>query len=334
MSVYKKKNGKWYCRFQLNGERHHKLCTGAKTAKEAEQIETAFKYRLQQQQNGVIPRELGNVAFGTLRLLYLKHAENNCRSYKNIVYYVKVLEGYFGNGRMVQKIKPNDIETFKQEMLSKGKKHSTVNRYLEILSKMFNLGISNQLIAYNPVNEVKKLLEDNHKIRYLTKEEERRLYSVLPPWLKPIVTVALKTGMRRGEIFHLKWDNIDFDFGFIDVLETKSGKARKIPFSDKLREVFDSLDRLSEYVFTNPKTLKPYVDIKKAWATALREADIKNLRFHDLRHTFATRLVEKGVPLPVVQELLGHAKISTTMRYAHVIPHQKIEAIAVLDSYN
>ena len=136
--------------------------------------------------------------------------------------------------------------------------------------------------------------------------------------------------MRRGEIFNLKWDNIDFDFNFIELTETKSGKSRKIPISNKLMEIFKKRNN-SQYVFINKDTGEPFKDIKKAFRNILKQAQIKNFRFHDLRHTAATRMVEKGIPLPVVQELLGHAKISTTMRYTHAMPEQKQLAIAVLN---
>ena len=153
------------------------------------------------------------------------------------------------------------------------------------------------------------------------------------PYLKPIIICALQTGMRKGEIFGLKWSNICFDYGFIELTETKSGKSRKIPITKTMLEVLNQQPRISEYVFINKDTGKPYVDIKHAFSTVLKKANITNFRFHDFRHSVATRLVEKGVPLPVVQEILGHAKITTTMRYAHVVAKQKIEAMDVLDKY-
>ncbi|MBQ3311975.1 site-specific integrase [bacterium] len=112
-----------------------------------------------------------------------------------------------------------------------------------------------------------------------------------------------------------------------------SRQSRKIPLTDSLIEVLNNIPRITDYVFVNLKTMKPYTDIKNSWSTLMEKANIENFRFHDLRHTVATRMVEKGVPLPVVQEIMGHAKISTTMRYAHVVPRQKLEAINVLDSY-
>lgn len=126
--------------------------------------------------------------------------------------------------------------------------------------------------------------------------------------------------------------NIDFEYGFIELLNTKSGKARKIPLSAKLRNTLSNIQRISDYVFVNPQTFEPYVDLKNH-SKSFGKANIKNFRFHDLRHTVATRLVEKGVDLVVVQEILGHSKLTTTQRYAHPVPQRKSEAIEILNSY-
>lgn len=256
-------------------------------------MENAFKYKLQQIQNGVIPKEERNLPLYKLKQIYLAYSETNNRNFKNNIYYINIIMDYFGENTPAQKLLPQKIESFKEWLKIERKlKNSSINRYLEILSKMFNLGIDNRLISQNPVNKVKKLLEDNHKVRFLTKDEEDRLYKALPEFLKPIVTTALQTGMRKGEILNLKWSNIDFEYGFIELLKTKSGKARKIPISDKLKQVLNKQDKNNQYVFMNPETGLPYVDIKKSFNKAMEKAGIKNFRFHDLRHTVATRLVD------------------------------------------
>ena len=167
--------------------------------------------------------------------------------------------------------------------------------------------------------------------------EEENLYKAireLRPHIEDIVTTALQTMMRKGEIFGLKWFQVNFDYNIIRIVESKSGKARDIPISKKLLALLKSIPRTSEYVFVNPDTGKPYTDIKHSWKTVCNAAGLKNFRFHDLRHTAITRMVEKGVPLPVVQELAGHTKIETTMRYIHTSSKQKLDAIEVLNSYN
>lgn len=340
MSV-SKRNGKWYCRFSIRGDRKHFLCAGATTEKEALEIENAFKYKLQQQQNGVIPKDQKNVYFNRLVKLYEKHAKTNHKRYKNQTYYLNNMKEYFNNGKPVNTIKPEDIQNFIVHLRNSGKrgkrKNSSINRFLEILSKMFNLAIDNGELTENPLKKIQPLKEDNHKIRFLTVEEEARLYASIDlktPYLRPIVTTALQTGMRRGEIFGMKWDNIDLNNRVIHVLDTKSGDSRPIPISDVLYETLKSMPRTSEYVFTNPKTNQPYVDIKKSFNLVREHAGIENFCFHDLRHTFATRMVMAGVDFLTLMELLGHKNIKTTMRYAHVIPSRKIDAIKKLANWN
>lgn len=352
MGTYKKKE-KWYYQFMLNGERKHGLCSGASDKKEADQFENAIKYRLAQQQNGVIPREEKKVPLFKLRNLFENYSKNNKKSYKSDIYMLNIIQSYFGANTVAQKITPNKIEQFKEFLKTeRNAKNSTINHYLTTLSKMFNVGIDNGIIRNNPLQKVSKLREDNHKTRYLTKAEEKRLfieiereYEVLDRYthkkkitqpylyLKPIIITALQTGMRRGEILNLKWNNIDFTQGFIELLETKSGKSRKIPISSTLKEVLLGIKRNSEYVFVNPRTNGPYTDLKKSFHTVIKKAGINNFRFHDLRHTVATRLVEKNIDLFVVQDILGHSKITTTQRYAHPVPQRKLDAIEVLNNY-
>jgi integrase len=204
---------------------------------------------------------------------------------------------------------------------------------------MYTLGVNEKLLKENPLINVGRALDKNYVIRYLKSEEkeEERMYKAIKevaPQIEDIVTTALQTAMRKGEVLSLTWFQIDYNYNIIKVLESKSGKGRDIPISEKLLAVLKSIPRTSEYVFPNPDTGKPYTDIKKSWATVMKKAGIKNFRFHDLRHTAITRMVEKAIPLTVVREIAGHSKIETTMRYTHISSKQKIEAIEVLNSYN
>lgn len=352
MATYKQKN-KWYYQFMLNGERKHGLCTGASDKKEADQFENAIKFRLAQQQNGVIPREEKSVPLNKLIKLYDSYAKNNKRSYNRDIYTLKIISKFFGESSTVQQITPKRIEDFKEYLLNQRKvKNSTINKYIRVLSKMFNLGIDNEILSKNPVNKVVKLKEDNHKIRYLTKDEEKRLFKeiekeyevldrytrkkkIVQPYLylKPIIITALQTGMRKGEILSLEWENINFEYGYIDLLKTKTNRPRKIPLSSGLKDMFKGLERESKYVFTNPKTNTAYKSITKSFRAVLEKAKIENFRFHDLRHTVATRLVEKNIDLFVVQDILGHSKITTTQRYAHPVPQRKLDAVEILNTY-
>ncbi|MFX0211364.1 MAG: site-specific integrase, partial [Candidatus Hodarchaeota archaeon] len=148
--------------------------------------------------------------------------------------------------------------------------------------------------------------------------------------LKPIVVTALHTGMRRGEILSLKWDQVNLSKRIIRVEKTKSGKIRYIPINDVLFEELIKLKKQngkSDYVFLYPRTKKPIADVKTAFNAAKEDAGIKDLRFHDLRHTFASRLVERGVDIITVMDLLGHHSVVVTQRYTHSKADQKMNAV-------
>lgn len=335
MSVYKKaSNNKWYALFMINGERKHMLCAGATTKLEAERIENAFKYRLQQEQNGIMPKEEIRVPFRRITALYEDYSKINKKSWRTDISRTKVIEKYFGVNTLVHTIRPADIEEFKKYLMEDlGRSKATVNRYIEQLSTTLNIAVSNRYIKESPMKGVKKFRCEHHTIRYLTREEEVELYKHLPEYLKLIVTVALHTGLRRGNILELRWEQINFDYRFIEVLKNKGNKRIQIPLSETLYNEFIKIRQKEGYIFVNPETGLPYQDIKKAFNSAKERAGIKNFRFHDLRHTVATRLVEKGIDLAVVQDLLAHSNIQTTMRYAHPVPKRKLEAIQALDMY-
>ncbi len=374
----RKKGNRWYCRFQIDGVRYERRCSTATDEKSALKAEAVIMTEIMR----------GDLNYAkakkSIKLqdgidLFTKYSKGNKLSYKSDVYYIgKVLE-FWGKNTPLEAITPAKIEDFKIYLKSykttrkikinnpnynkngdrkkyiykeleieKTRANSTINRHIEMLSKLFNLCIDNGLIDNNPCRSVKQLREENFKIRFLTIEEEKELFKAIEastinsngsleyPYihLKPLVICALQTGMRRGEIFSLKWSQIDFSNGFIEVLKSKSGKARKIPISPRLdvllKEILATSN--SEYVFINATTNKPYVDIKKAFSSVLKKANIKNFRFHDLRHTVATRMVESGADLIVVQEILGHSNIQTTMRYAHPVPENKKRAIDCLSN--
>lgn len=335
MTTFKKGgNNKWYYRFQLNGKEYYRACKGATNKKEADMYEAIVKSELMKGNLGILENKK-KPTFKEGLDIYLHYSEINKRSHKSDLSMAKRLKFFFGNIDLTE-VTPTMIENFKQYLrLELELKNSSINRYLEALSKMFNLCIADGLLSKNPLENVKKMLEENYKIRVLAKEEETTLFIFLDERLKPIVIFALKTGARKSEILTLKWLNIDFKGNYIELLHTKSGKKRKIPISKTLREILLEIKKTStsEYVFVNPRTNKPYTDIKKAFRTALKKAGIENFVFHDLRHTFATRLIEKGVDIVVVKELLGHADISTTMIYTHSDAIRKQHAIDVIDDY-
>lgn len=339
MTVTQQKNGKWYCRFQLNGERLHLLCAGAKNRNEAEQMENAFKYKLQQQQNGVIPRDDKGVTLNKVFDNFLEYSEHNKKSYKQDKSRVRLLKEYF-KIRYAKDVKPADIEKLKSYLLNKGLSKVTINRYLEIISKAFNMAIDNELINKNPLKKNTKFLQQNYVVRPLFPEEEQRLMEVLSvpkyEYLKGIVIVALNTALRRQNILDLTWEQIDLNGRVIEITENKSNKHIFKPINDTLLEYFQSIPEESRVgdVFINPITGRKCKEIKRTWKTVKKKANITNFRFHDLKHTVGTRLAKQGVPIPVIKEVLDHSDIKTTMRYVHTADKQILSAMNLLNSNN
>ncbi|MHC4270150.1 MAG: site-specific integrase [Planctomycetota bacterium] len=147
-----------------------------------------------------------------------------------------------------------------------------------------------------------------------------------------MVTTALNTGMRRGEILSLKWEQVDLRHGFISLEDTKSGEGREIPINNTLKTLFEEMPHSIEsiYLFTG-KDGDPYKEVKRSISTSLRKAQIHNATFHTLRHTFASHLVMKGVDITTVMELMGHKSLKMTLRYAHLAPKHKTKAVKILD---
>lgn len=333
MSVFQKgKNNKWYCEFMIDGRRYNKACKGATSHKEALKYENEIKSAVMHDDLGFVSKKC-TVKLADMISKYLDYSKTNKASYTHDKTYSRYWLEYFGN-KLISNIHSIDIEGYKTFRLDKGIKPSTVNREVNSLSKMFSIAKQNTYIEQNPCSGVEKLRVENFKIRYLSKDEEIRLFKAIGNhWIKPVVITALQTGMRKGEILNLKWDCVNIDQRYIDVLKTKSGKPRQIPMSEKLYSELKELVKVNEYVFINPITKNKHGNINDVFPEFLRKAKINKFTFHDLRHTSATRMVECGIDLIVVKEILGHSDIKTTMRYAHPVPEIKLKAIKALNDY-
>jgi integrase len=228
------------------------------------------------------------------------------------------------------------LEHYQTKRMQYGNKPATVNRLVATLKHMFTKAVEWDMVeeeVLKHVRRVKFLEENNRRLRYLSKGKCQELINNCESHLKPIVTTALNTGMRKGEILNLKWDNVDLKHGFILLDMTKNGERREIPINDTLRSILQGITRRLDmpFVFFDSKTSRPYHDVKRSFNTACRRSKIKDFRFHDLRHTFASHLVMAGVDITTVKELLGHKTLSMTLRYAHLAPSHKVKAVNILD---
>lgn len=231
----------------------------------------------------------------------------------------------FFKGSSLECIRHRQIEHYMEERRAAGVESSTINRELACLKTIFEKAVELERLEKNPAHRVKKLKEPPRRERVLAEEEESRILAAASPTLRKMIVIALNTGMRRGEILNLRWGAVDLIHTRITVENSKSGKSREIPINSDVFGIFADMTQNGEYVFANPENGAPLKDIKTAWIGACRRAKknpddkkdkgIKNLRFHDLRHTFATHYIESGGDIVSLSEILGHSSILMTARY-------------------
>lgn len=271
---------------------------------------------------------------------YMPHVRSYKRSHDTDLSVIRNhIQPAFGHLRMSD-IKKLDITEFVRKKVEEGLAPGTINRLVVLIRYSFNLAIQWETtgIKDNPARGIRPLRENNKIERYLSDEEAMRLKEALTdsinPMLPVIVAMLLVTGARKREVLDARWEDIDLRNQVWRIPTPKSGQTRHIPLTDPVMRVLGlAKQRLSEvmgsaqaercpWIFPNPKTAKPFVSIFIAWNSARIKAGVPDVRIHDLRHTFASTLVNSGVPIYEVQKILGHQHIRTTERYAHLAPER------------
>lgn len=211
------------------------------------------------------------------------------------------------------------------------------NRELSFLRHVYSMAITWGKATENPVKQVKFAREQNARMRILTDEEERSLLAQCGPQLRPLVITALHTGFRASELLSLTWEDVDLRRRAVAVRAAyaKNGESRSVPMNEVLTATLKEVkinSPASVYVFCSRKNT-PYRSFRSAFERAVRQAELTDLTFHDLRHTFASRLIMAGVDLPTVQDLMGHKDIKMTLRYTHLSSDHKQRAVSALESF-
>ena len=268
----------------------------------------------------------------------------------------------------LEKISPMLLEKWCTEAGQAGKAASTINRDVAVLKAVLSKAVEWDWLKHNPLAKLKRLKTDNNaKVRYLSEAEEQRLllalenrdqqgiekrasanqwrmdrsYEPLPDlkgsfcdYLSPMVLISMHTGLRRGELFSLCWEQVDLERATITIVGAyaKNGKTLHIPLNSRALEALQQWHPLpikQGLIFPN-KDGQPMDNVRKSWAGVLKEAYVSHFRWHDLRHHFASRFVMAGVDLNTTRELLGHSTLELTLRYAHLAPEHKAEAVSRL----
>ena len=277
---------------------------------------------------------------------YLPYIEITHRGFETERSYVKRhLLPAFGETPLTE-IRRAHVVGWVERLRAKGLKPGTVNRALNLFKASMTKAVEWEIegLTESPARTVKALPDHARIERFLTPEEGQRLLAIVRqspnPMLYPVIGFLLLTGARKSEALNLKWDHIDFERRLWTVPLSKSGKPRHIPLSEgalrlleQAREVAASFRLAGPYAFPNVETGQRLRDITHAWDTARKAAGLGDVRLHDLRHSYASALVNEGRSIYEVQKLLGHANISTTERYAHLSQQTLAEGAAKVDEH-
>jgi len=329
VGIYKR-GGKWWIDYYDRDRERVQESSQSSRCADAEALLTLRKSEILR---GVYKRPV-KIPFGEFGERYMEHAKANKRSWLRDEQMLKHLKKFFGTERQLAEIAAADIEGYKLHRKA-AVSGSTVNRELALLKRMFNLAIDWDLfLGANPVRKVKFFREFNIGLRVVSQTEEEKLLRNAAPYIQDIIRFALNTGLRTGEIFSLLWSQVDLEKNILNIFAPKTQKNRTVPINSDARKVLEywALGKRNESVFYNPETGQPFVDLKAGFALACRKAGIEGVTWHTLRHTFASRVLDRGADIVTVQQLLGHSTVTVTMRYTHTNLDSKRAAVAKLES--
>jgi integrase len=319
----------WHYCFWRDGIRHQGP-TRTTNKKNALRIEEIVKEELNNNIFGIVDLR-PNLTFAALLKEFAVRA--NVRPYHH--FHFKNLSRFF-SGIPVRRITKALVEQFRRarRIENPNLTDASINRDVSVLNRILNWALDEGLIALNSLAHLRLARERHTKRQVMSVEEEETFRNFAATHVRIITIAALDTGMRRGELLHQRWEDIDFNQRLLWVTKSKTpeGESREIPLTNRLLTLLSALPKESATVFTYKS--RPLHSLKTAWASALRRAGMRHIRFHDLRHTFATRLVEAGVIQEIRMALMGHssgARVHGT--YIHVEFPAKREAIQKLEQW-
>ena len=323
-TIYRRSHS-WCVGFTVNGRRVRE--TVGPNKKIAERV---LSLRMTQVlENRYFPpnRQLGRMPFKDFAQMYLEREGPLLKSIRTERNRVLAWAREFGS-RPLRQITRAEMETWRRKKMTTCRP-ATINRDLSRLRRMFSLAVEWELLEESPMAGIRFLRENNARTRYLSLEESNRLIaSCIEPHIRALVTIALHSGMRLGEILNLRWHDLDFAAGFILVRDSKNGESRQVPTDATLSALFRAYPhRPSTDLVFSSSSGGHIVDVRTGFQNAGKRAGLIDLHFHDLRHTFASQFVMSGGDLYILKEILGHKSITMTQRYAHLSPTYKVKAI-------
>ena len=328
----------YYIRYQFSGRDVRERVGRKSRGFTREMAKEALKARLGEIAQGRfnLDRTRKPVSFSLLAARYREFGANTKRAWEEEKYITEMFADYFGDTPLSQ-LTQWQIEKWKTER-SKEVKLNTVNRQLTVIKHILRKAMEWGMMTSNPASGVKRFTVNDQRTRFLTADEAQRLLVEClkqegQPWLTPLVTLAMHTGMRKGELRSLRWDNINLEMGVITVKQGKTQRIKTISINPPAWEALNwfAANRYGDYLLMWPWGDRiGSVTVYDAFNRACEEAELADFRFNDLRHTFASHLAMSGADLLTLKDLLGHTNIQMTTRYAHLFQEHKAQALARL----
>lgn len=340
----------WITEFYHNGVRYKKALGMGISKTVAKEREADYRKEVREGKYRVKARR---IRFEKFTVKYLDHARVNKKptSAKRNEVSIGQLMPYF-KGKLIGSIHAFQVEQYKKARRDRGTSPATVNRDVACLRNMMNKAVDWNYLQVNPIAKVKLLHEDNEVMWVLSPEEEARLLEECEKvrqrkgakYLRDLVEFALYSGMREGEIFGLRRVNVHLDENYLMATDTKTHQDRPVPINETIRDIL--VRRMekpgSDFVFCNHHGER-LSHLSRGFKTARKEAglirwEVKDgeavevrFRYHDLRHTFGSRLGMNGTDLKTIMEIMGHKTAKVAMRYQHPSPSHKLKAVQNLD---
>ncbi len=316
----------WYYDFSYNKKRYIKYAGTTKT--QAQRAKEKRRTEVLNEELG-LSTKINNPRIEEFSAIFLERRKH-MKSIKRVDLSARTLLLFF-KGMNMASIEASNIADFIRYRKSMGVSNATVNRDLATLKCMYNYAIKWKDVLFNPMKDVDLLKEPDGRTRYLTLEEAKCLIKNSRDHIKPIIITALNTGLRLGELLNLQWSKVHLnnpENQYIELIKTKNNKTRFIPLNTVMIELLLRLKKesRSEYVFVNSwgERLR---DLRTTFQNTLEKSDIKDFRFHDLRHTFASHYLMSGGDLMSLKEILGHSSLKMVQRYAHLASTYKYKMI-------
>ncbi|MHB1646717.1 MAG: tyrosine-type recombinase/integrase [bacterium] len=335
MRLYKRGNI-WWCEFRAD-KKHYQYSCKTKDKKLAEEVAAALQADVVRSKFDIPAKYKAVKSFLDTWKEYLKNLNNSKKTIEdkndNSKHFLIALQN-----KNIEEIISLDLKNYqlrrKLEIITKnaGKKDSeisfrTINIEISTLHHFFNFCIERGYIDKNPATGIKKLNELS-RLKTLSDEDINKLIAGATNKLtRDLITFLIYTGCRKGEALNLKWENVDLQNNVIAIKGTKTKYDRYIPIHTQLKELLNGIEKEQDCLYVFQRNGTKIGDFKRSFHTACKNAGIKDLHIHDLRHVFASKMVMNGTSLYITGELLGHRTTQMTKRYSHLVPETLMKAV-------